>query len=410
MTPNRTLTILAVGVSLLVTAVYLPAQQRIPPFQPVVHRGKLPNSFGVINASNLDNLGAFKFPTIPGDAFVPGGPVVYNPVRNTLLVVTFSQRVIEITVPPPMFTESQSALPTAQLVAGPVDVLQGARSLVDGDPSNAALIYGLFIDDFGRLIVSVTRYYDGDGSQQRSHFITGTDLNNLPPVQGPYQVGNTFGSAAGFAGGYMASIPGPWRSHFGGAPAVTGQCCLSILFRTSAGPAFSEFDPAHLGVLDPVPARPRLGYPIWQTTIGSYESQWGQPGVFYHMTTDIVGIAMIERHRTIAFVGRTGVGNNCYGTGAECGDPFDPDQGPHAAPYQTGLWLYSLDSVTSADQYTKPVPYAYVHVPLVRGGGRNTLTGAWFDPATERLFVLSKSGDGNGVDRFYGLVHVIQIK
>ena len=420
----------AVFVSLLLTSVAVPAQQKHPieakvvptrapiipvipiiPVVPVVPVVPTPSpEGGVLQASNLDNLGAFKFPIIPGDAVVPGGPVVYNPARNTLLVVTQSQRVIEITVPTPVFSESQSALPTAELVAGPVDVLQGKRATVDGDPSNAALIYGLFIDAQGRLIVSVTRFYDGSGNQQRSHFISGTDLNSLPAVQGPFQVGTTFNSAAGFAGGWMASIPDAWRKYFNNAPAVTGQCCISILYRTSAGPSISEFDPAHLGVVNPVPAKPRIAYPLDQPTIGAYESQWGAPGVFYHMTTDIVGLALVERFRTIAFVGRTGTGPNCYGVGAACGDPDDPDQGPHAPPYETGLWLYKLDDVVAASSYSKPVPYAYVKLPLVRSVGQKRLTGAWFDPKTERLFVLSKSGDGNGSDRWDGLVHVIQIK
>lgn len=208
----------------------------------------------------------------------------------------------------------------------------------------------------------------------------------------------------------MASVPGAWRQDFGGAPALTGQCCLPILFRTSSGPSLSEFDPAHLGALDPVPARPRLAYPLSSPTIDGYDSQWGEPGVFYHMTTDIAGVALIERFRTIAFVGRTGTGRNCYGTGADCGDPFDPDLGAHAPPYETGLWLYSLDSIVTANHYADPKPYAFERLPLVRGGGQNRVTGAWFDPTSERLFVLSQGGDSNGVDKWYGLVHVIQIR
>lgn len=365
---------------------------------------------GLLQASKLENLGAFRFPVIPGEAVIPGGPVVYNPARETLLTVTHSQRVIEITIPQPVHSESQEELPVAKLVAGPVDVLQGKRGTVDGDKANGAPIYGLFIDEAGRLIVAVTRFYDGTGNQQRSHFISGTDLNSLPEVKGPFQVGKTFGSAAGFAGGWMASIPAAWRPSFGGAPAVTGQCCVSILHRTSAGPSISEFDPAQLGVVDPVPARPRIAYPSNRTTIGNYDSQWGEKGVFYHMTTDIAGVALIEKYRTIAFVGRNGTGRNCYGTGEACKDPHDPHQGPHAPPYEVALWLYSLDDVVKAKNYSQPVPYAYMPLSLVRSGGHNRLTGAWFDPTSHRLFVLSQGGDSNGVDRWYGLVHVIQIK
>lgn len=388
-----------------------PATPPVTPVTPVIPVAPtIPVASGYLQASNIENLGAFKFPMIPGDAVVPGGPVVYNPARNTLLVVTNSQRVIEISVPTPVNSNALPQLPTATLIAGPVDVLKGKRELVDGDPANGAPIYGLFIDGTGRLIVSVTRYYDGWGTQQRSHFITGTDLNNLPDVKGPFQVGSTFSSAAGFAGGWMAAIPPTWRQYFNNAPAFTGQCCVSILYRTSSGPSISEFDPVQLGVLDPVPARPRIAYPLSQPTIGTYDSQWGDPGVFYHMTTDIVGLAPIERYRTIAFAGRTGTGPNCYGPGPVCGDPDDSAQGPHAAPYENGLWLYKLDDVVAAKHYSEPVPYAYVKLNLVRNGGQNRLAGAWFDPLTERLFILSRDGDTNGSDKWYGLVHVLQIK
>lgn len=340
---------------------------------------------------------------------MPGGPAVFTP-RGTLLVVTFTQRVVEISIPAPVQSQTLADLPVARLLAGPVDVLQGKRGTVDGDPANGAAIYGLLIDEAGRLIVSVTRYYDGTGTQQRSHFISGHDLNSLPAVRGPFQVGTTFSSAAGFAGGWMALLPSSWRPAFGGKPALTGQCCLSILTRTSAGPSISEFDPAQLGVVDPVPARPRIAYPISATTIGGYDSQWGTPGVFYHMTTDIVGMALLERHRVIAFAGRNGVGKNCYGTGALCSDPFSSDQGAHAPPYESAFWLYRLDDVLAAKTFSEPKPYAYFPIALARNGGEFKLTGLAHDPATDRLFVLTRAGDSNGVDRFYGLVHVLQVR
>lgn len=367
-------------------------------------------SAGLLQSSNLHYLGAFRFPVLPDEAVIPGGAVVHNPDRKTLLVVTHSQRIIEITMPEPVNSEVLEELPVAKLVAGPVDVLQGKRGTVDGDRANGAPIYGLFIDDAGRLIVAVTRFYDGEGTQQRSHFISGTDLNNLPEVKGPFQVGKTFSSAAGFAGGWMAAIPPPWRASFGGKPAVAGQCCISILHRTSAGPSISEFDPADLGVVNPAPARPRIAYPPNRTTIGGYDSQWGQKGVFYHMTTDIVGVALIEQYRTVAFVGRNGTGRNCYGTGASCNDPHDRDQGPHAPPYENALWLYSLDSVVKARNYSDPVPYAYVPLSFARSGGDHRLAGAWYDPEAKRFYVMSRAGDSNGTDRWYGLVHVIQIQ
>ena len=44
-------------------------------------------------------------------------------------------------------------------------------------------------------------------------------------------------------------------------PALTGQCCLAIISRTSYGPAVSVFDPNDLGVKNPVPDIPLLYYP-----------------------------------------------------------------------------------------------------------------------------------------------------
>ena len=63
----------------------------------------------------------------------------------------------------------------------------------------------------------------------------------------------------GLYAGYMAVVPPEWRTLLGG-PAITGQGVLSIIGRTSFGPAAFAFDPDGLGRENPVPATPLVYY------------------------------------------------------------------------------------------------------------------------------------------------------
>ncbi|WP_297636489.1 hypothetical protein [Caldilinea sp.] len=132
------------------------------------------------------------------------------------------QHLAEIAIPSTLHLSE-----TAALRQDCTDVTEGRLDLVDDMPNlGGALVYG------GRLIVSAYGYYDADVSQTRSHFASSTDLAQIGDVVGPEQVGEQ----AGVVAGYMTIIPEEWQASLGG-PALTGQCCIPIISRTSAGPA-----------------------------------------------------------------------------------------------------------------------------------------------------------------------------
>src|SRR5690606_19583861 len=101
-----------------------------------------------------------------------------------------------------------------------------------GDP-NPQIIGGLqVIGD--RLVVAGYSMYDGEGSAKGSHFVRSTNLSDQN-AKGPIRVGTT---NPGFVSAYMAPIPTEWQSALGG-DMFSGACCMSVIGRTSMGPAAS---------------------------------------------------------------------------------------------------------------------------------------------------------------------------
>src|SRR5206468_3120171 len=111
---------------------------------------------------------------------------------------------------------------------------------------------------------------DAAGKQVVSHWVRPTTSLSTGRASGLYRVGRL---GAGVVSGYLAEIPVAWRALFGG-PALTGNCCLAIISRTSYGPAAFVFDPADLGRADPVPARPLVYYPSPHPAIGNWSDSW----------------------------------------------------------------------------------------------------------------------------------------
>src|SRR5439155_23438686 len=95
----------------------------------------------------------------------------------------------------------------------------------------------------GLLYVTDYLYYDGPGTQARSHFIRPMDLSAKGQLKGPLRAGPL---GAGFYSGYFGLIPADWQAKLGG-PVLNGNACLSIISRTSYGPAAFAIDPANIG-------------------------------------------------------------------------------------------------------------------------------------------------------------------
>src|SRR5206468_9713855 len=129
-----------------------------------------------------------------------------------------------------------------------------------------------------------------------------------PSFRGVYSVGEP--ARTGFVSGYLAAVPAEWQALLGG-PAVTGQCCIPIVTRTSFGPAAFAWNPADLGNTTPAPATPLVYYTGDHATLGSWEGS----DPTYGGTTGMGGLALVAGTRTALFVGRNGIGPFCYGNG-----------------------------------------------------------------------------------------------
>jgi len=196
-------------------------------------------------------------------------------------------------------------------------------------------------------------------------------------------------------GGYMAPIPPEWQSSLRGT-ALTGHCCTSIISHQSKGPSAFAFNPADLGVKNPVPTSALVYYGSGHETLGSYTSS-GLPNPVYNMSTLITGIVFPNGTRSVIFYGSTGLGAPCYGEGGACNDPVDPYKGTHAYPYGYYIWMYDANDFAAVSNGSKNpwdiIPYYHgvLELPYTPTNSRQHLGGAVFDPATKRIYVWQKS-------------------
>jgi hypothetical protein len=374
----------------------------------------------LVAPTDLVYQGAFRLPAgkFGGSSFDYGGAALaFNPARGSLFMVghDWQQQVAEVTIPPvsPALTELNS-LPTAGVIQPFADATEGLMGSITADARDNVKVGGL-LPYQGKLYLSAYVYYDGNGWQTHSHFVSGTDLSVLGDVRGPYQLG-TLG--AGFVSGYFGLIPAEWQGALGG-PVLNGHCCLSIISRTSYGPAVFAIDPTRLGTVDPLPITPLVYYPNEHETLGP----WGVQSTVFNGTTTVSGVVFPEGTRSVLFFGRQGLGQWGYGTGTNnpslAGGPtddggifvYDPTElakGGHAYPYAYYVWAYDaadLAAVKSgARQPWEVTPYAIWTMKLPFANGAGMILGAAYDPQSGRIFVSQEYGDGANP-----LIHVFTV-
>jgi hypothetical protein len=328
-------------------------------------------------------IGAFRVPNQDNDGNslgYAGHALTYNPSNHSLFYGghDWYQKLCEVGIPATIDLSQ-----TAPILQNCNDVTEGRLGQID----DGSIKLGGTLLHNGRLIVSAYSYYDADGSQQLSHFASAQDLSQSGDIQGPFQVGDW----AGIVSGYMAPIPAEWQSDFGG-PALSGNCCLSIISRTSYGPAVSVFDPDDVGTEDPVPALPLLYYPSSHPL-----DEWNATSSYFNGSTTIVGVAFPPGTRSILFIGRQGIGEFCYGTGQECNDPVQSSKGTHAYPYIHQIWAYdALDLLAVKDGGLQPWdlrPYALWQLDEMDSTGSATISGATYDPASGRAYITERYGE-----------------
>ena len=394
-----------------------PPRTAVPRVEPIRPPAELPSRR--LSFADLVYQGAFRVPADDnGDNFSYGGQtLVYNPGANTLLVGSRYGKVAEVTIPSPVKGARLEELPVATYVHPFRDPADGHIRDISTDDT---ALDGLLIHD-GRLYGTGLIYYDAAHAQRLTHFSRSLDLSRAE-VQRIYQVGET--GKAGFVAGYMASVPAEWRTVLGGA-AVTGQCCIPIIGRTSWGPSLFSWNPADLGRRDPVPATPLLYYTEQHATLGSWEGSNGS----YGGTTSIAGVAIIDGTRTVLFAGRNGMGEFCYGSGADdarkatergpggekyCYDPTNSDKGQHAYPYRLQFWAYDvmdLAAVRSGDkQPWDVVPYAIWPFELPSLGALQPRLGRLsYDAAGRRLFISELFAERDEF-AYRPLIHVYTVR
>lgn len=332
----------------------------------------------LVQPANLEYLGSFKLPSVSGNGFDYGGTALgYNPANDSLYVVghVYDQDTAEVRIPTLGGTASVLQSLTDSL-AGKLGAVGGGDTRIGGN-----LVYR------NRLYVTAFIFYDATGGQILSHYSRPLTLSS-GIVTGPLRAGPM---GAGFYSGYMGLIPAEWQSRLGG-PALTGNCCLSIISRTSYGPAAFAFNPENvLGT-----AQPLVYYTRDHQTLGSYGASGVHP--VFNGSTRITGIVFPEGTSSVLFFGMTGVGNYCYGEAAACGDPSNSYKGEHAYPYRGYVWAYDANELAAVKSGAKEpwavTPYATWELPQLGNVSDNFgVAGAAYDPATGRVFVSKKNAD-----------------
>lgn len=400
-----------------VATLHVQGAPRIEPIRPPIEFA--PGGARRLTVEDLIYQGAFRVPAeANGDSISYGGQVLaYNPAAKTLFISSRNAKVAEISIPAPVRASRLDELPIATY-------LQPFRDPADGrlrDISNNEVVLGGLLVHDGRLYGTGLIYYDASHNQRLTHFSRSLDLSR-PEVQRIYQVGET--GKAGFVAGYMASVPTEWRTALGG-PAVTGQCCIPIIGRTSWGPGLFSWNPADLGRRDPAPAVPLLYYTEQHATLGS----WQGSSITFGGTTEVAGVAIIDGTRTILFAGRTGTGEFCYGTGTDdpvrarqrgangeiyCFDPTSNHKGSHAYPYRLQFWAYDVMDIADVRAGNKQPwdvkPYAVWPFELPSLGDPQPQLGRLsYDAAGRRLFISELFAERDAFAR-RPLIHVYSVR
>ena len=349
-----------------------------------------------LTATSLKYKGAFKVPTAGSNNLnlaYANGALAYNPANNSLFIVghDHTQCIAEISIPAPVIG-SIGAINRATFIQSPRTVP------IPTDLAGTVKIGGLYVDN-GNLYGTRYIFYDADLSATRSHFkLNGTNLNQT--AQGLFAVE---APNPAWVAGYMGAIPVEQRSKFGGKKHFTGFGSLSIISRTSSGPAAFAINLEEIGatVADTIPM---VGYPL--------SNPLNNPDVkneFYTRADTIKGAVFYSD--TLMVFGVHGNGNPCYGEGSTCGDPLDGSKGEHSYPYRVQVWVYSVDDLAAVAAGTKQMHQLMPNIWVLTNfySMQRFAGGVAFDQTTNRIFVCERYGEETQYDPF-PVIHVYEIE
>ncbi len=357
------------------------------PLHPVALAQAPPGSGVRLQAGNLVYIGAFRLPTPSGggeqNTFGYGGEAMaFDPYRQSLWITghDWHDRLAEVSIPTPG-TGPVSSLPRASVLTPWIDMTW--REKLGGSQVNMG---GIAPQANGDLVLSAYVYYDANNQQNVSHVrrrANGT-------ITAPVRVGAS--GRTGFVSGYMTPIPPEWGTLLGGTW-FTGNSSLSIISRTSLGPAAWVFDPSDVGMASPVPATELLGYPINHPTLGTCET-----GTVFNClaSNNRGGTVFPNGTRTLLYFHRICSVPPTYGGGG---------WGCRGALQTRVLALDALDLVAVKNGQKRPwdvVPYATWEIgpPL----SRRSIKAVTYDPARKWIFAAEDHGDGA-----QPLIHVYEV-
>ena len=370
-----------------------------------------PSTLPRIQFADLSYLGAFRLPKefANGDSFQHGGsPITFNPGRNSLFIGSRAGNLAEVKIPGLVVNSDITKLQFATYLQGFYEPTEGTiGQLTTGYLAGSqANITGLLV--MGKqLYGTASVYYDANNNQQVSHYARSTVLSTPGSTVGMRQVWSDY--KTGFVSGYMSTVPTEWQQKLGG-PALTGQCCIPIAWRTSWGPSAFAFNPPDLYSLAKVPAQPVLYYSDSHSTLG----RWEENGTTYSASTEITGMAVLAGTRTVLYVGRIGEGQFCYGDGTSnpslvgtiapdtaiyCYDLTNNDKGVHAYPYHYQIWAYDLNDLAAVKAGAKNPwdvkPYGVwpLALPYVTSTSPMHIGGVGYDASRQILYISQKYGD-----------------
>jgi hypothetical protein len=335
--------------------------------------------------------------------------MAYNPTNNSLYLTghTYGQLVAEISIPSLVNSQSISSLNTATIIQPFADISEGhmdnygsggGTCNASGDYLGGMMVWG------SKIVATAYGYYDAADCAKRSHFTSGKtfSVNDFSGLFVPSNV-----PQAGFIDGWMTPIPYEYQSALGGK-ALSGNAGLSILGRTSWGPAAFSFDPDAFGAAGSTfTTYPVLYYSQTHPGLGAHDAT----SPVWNATSQFRGMHFIPNTKTILYTGFHGTGSVCYGEAAACGnDPLQIYKGFHAYPYHHQIWAYNVDDLIAVKNGTKfpwqIQPYSYWTVTFPYGDVNDAVLigGSAYDSTNKRLFIAQAATDGSSP-----IIHVFSL-
>jgi fibronectin type 3 domain-containing protein len=382
-----------------------------------------PSTLPLVQASQLTYVGGFRLPEGTfGSQYgysYGQGPIAYDPATNALFLSGHPYEptlVSQVSIPTPVNTSSVNQMATATVLQDFVDVTEGNFDELSG--GQTAYLGGLLVAN-GTLYGTGYIFYDANLSQVVSHFSHSTTLST-PSFQGFASLVGI--PQAGYVSGWMTSLPAAWQTVFN-AEALTGNCCLSIIGRTSLGPDAFAFDLSKIATGAAIPATALTYYTLTNPTLGP----WSGSNSVYGGTTKVGGMVAVAGTRSVLYFGRNGTGPFCYGEGTSdqslagqatsdgsvyCYDPTDSSKGQHAYPYNSQVWAYDMNDFAAVAAGSKQpwqvVPYATWTISLPIADDDGQLSSVAYDSAHQLIYLVQPGTDPDGYN-YRPLIQVMQI-